>query len=254
MYYILDEDGYIEAVSSHFIECFNKTCTEYKGTIPEGYETLDDWILNANIRAYKLDDDENLIFDEARAAFLELELELEEKRRRENEIIVTATNTPPDFMPADASEWELIDKEFTPAEGSNGYTINKTNCTEMGSFHWIRSGHEIMISFSFTNKVQIADTALEMFTLDFEALGFSRLRNTPQLFFHSDLAKCAGFFNINYTSGAVNTLDVVPDNYISAGRTDNRATFTLVISNNYMLDDACCKFYWRRKRTEEEGA
>jgi hypothetical protein len=72
MRYILDDLGYIEAISCTFIECSNKSCTEYTGAIPEGYETLDDWVLNANIRAYKIVDN-NLVYDEARAAELEAE-------------------------------------------------------------------------------------------------------------------------------------------------------------------------------------
>lgn len=72
MRYILDDLGYIEAVSCTYIECSNKSCTEYTGAIPEGYESLDDWVLNANIRAYKIEDG-NLVFDEARAAELEAE-------------------------------------------------------------------------------------------------------------------------------------------------------------------------------------
>lgn len=73
MFYILDNLGYIEATSSHYIECDNKTCTEYKGAIPDGYDSLDDWVLNANIRAYKIDTSGNLAFDSAREAALQEE-------------------------------------------------------------------------------------------------------------------------------------------------------------------------------------
>lgn len=77
MFYILDDLGFIEEVSTHYIERENKTCTEYKGTIPTGYETLDDWVLNANIRAYKIVDG-NLTYDANRAAELEAEWNVEE--------------------------------------------------------------------------------------------------------------------------------------------------------------------------------
>jgi hypothetical protein len=73
MFYILDDSGYIEETSSHFIECKNKTCTEYKGTIPSGYDSLDDWVLNANIRAYKIDSRGNLVFDSAKNTALQAE-------------------------------------------------------------------------------------------------------------------------------------------------------------------------------------
>jgi hypothetical protein len=73
MFYILDELSYIEEVSTHYIERDNKTCTEYTGAIPEGYETYDEWALNANIRAYKLDANGNLMFDADRNAALQEE-------------------------------------------------------------------------------------------------------------------------------------------------------------------------------------
>ncbi|MBO5843440.1 MAG: hypothetical protein J6Q96_01070 [Bacteroidales bacterium] len=73
MFYILDDLGYIEETSSHYIERDEKTCTEYTGTIPEGYDSLEEWALYANIRAYKLDTNRNLIFDEIRDAELQEE-------------------------------------------------------------------------------------------------------------------------------------------------------------------------------------
>ena len=63
MRYILNDSGYIEAVSfNNLLECQNKTCTEYTGTIPTGYESLAEWSENANINAYKIVDG-NLIYD-----------------------------------------------------------------------------------------------------------------------------------------------------------------------------------------------
>ena len=63
MRYILNDSGYIQAVSfNNLLECQNKTCTEYTGTIPTGYENLAEWSENANINAYKIVEG-NLVFD-----------------------------------------------------------------------------------------------------------------------------------------------------------------------------------------------
>lgn len=71
MRYILDDLGYIEEVSfGAEIICNDKNCTEYIGDIPDGYENLLEWSVNANIRAYKIVDD-NLVFDENRNAELQ---------------------------------------------------------------------------------------------------------------------------------------------------------------------------------------
>lgn len=72
MRYILDEDGYIYGVSSNPIECDNKDYIEYTGTVPEGYDTIEQWATTANIRAYKIVNGQ-LVYDADRAAALEAE-------------------------------------------------------------------------------------------------------------------------------------------------------------------------------------
>jgi len=69
MRYILDNNGYIEAVSCTEISCSNKSCTAYTGAIPEGYDSLEDWAQNANIRAYKIVDG-NLTYDDYEDEYL----------------------------------------------------------------------------------------------------------------------------------------------------------------------------------------
>lgn len=77
MRYILDDEGYILDVSLEAnISCESKTCEEYKGEIPYGYESIDEWLLNANIRAYKIVEG-NLVFDSTKDAELRLKWELE---------------------------------------------------------------------------------------------------------------------------------------------------------------------------------
>jgi uncharacterized protein Veg len=72
MRYILDDNGYIYSVSCNPIECNNKGCTGYTGSVPEGYDTIEIWATTANIRAYKIVDG-NLVYDADKAAALEAE-------------------------------------------------------------------------------------------------------------------------------------------------------------------------------------
>lgn len=74
MKYILDSSGYVESASCNPISCDDKVSKEYTGSIPSGYDSLDDWILNANIRAYKITSG-NLVYDSARDAALQAEWE-----------------------------------------------------------------------------------------------------------------------------------------------------------------------------------
>lgn len=65
MRYILNDSGYIEAISfNNAMTCNNKSCTEYTGSVPTGYESLEEWNENANINAYKIVDG-NLTYDSA---------------------------------------------------------------------------------------------------------------------------------------------------------------------------------------------
>lgn len=78
MRYILDSNGYIEAVAfGSAIICNNNTCTEYVGTIPEGYTSLTEWAENANIRAYKIISN-NLAYDSVKDAELQAQWAIEQ--------------------------------------------------------------------------------------------------------------------------------------------------------------------------------
>lgn len=80
MRYILDDLGYIEEVTfGGLIQCNNKSCTEYTGKVPEGYESLEEWDLEANIRAYKIVDG-NLVYDDKRDAKLQEQCEIEAEK------------------------------------------------------------------------------------------------------------------------------------------------------------------------------
>lgn len=78
MRYELDENGYICKV---FFGCLSGTCTKYEGEVPAGYTTLEEWVQNANIRAYKIVDG-NLTHDAERDAQLLIEWQTEWEKYR----------------------------------------------------------------------------------------------------------------------------------------------------------------------------
>lgn len=59
MRYKIDKNNYIDEV---YFNCHSGSCTEYTGTIPDGYDSLEEWAENANIRAYKIVEG-NLVLD-----------------------------------------------------------------------------------------------------------------------------------------------------------------------------------------------
>ena len=74
MRYELDANGY---VLHTYFGGYSGNCTEYTGTVPNGYTDLIDWSENAIINAYYIDEDGNLILDADRLADLEDKIELD---------------------------------------------------------------------------------------------------------------------------------------------------------------------------------
>ena len=89
MRYILNDLGYIQAVSfNNAMVCNNKTCTEYTGIVPTGYESLAEWNENANINAYKIVEG-NLTYDSEEDTRLQ---SLWASQENEKDIIPTKTS------------------------------------------------------------------------------------------------------------------------------------------------------------------
>ena len=92
MRYILNSEGYVEAVTfGGFITCNNNSCTEYAGSVPSGYETLEEWNDNANIRAYKIVDG-NLVYDSDKDTELQTLWEIQEANNQ-SEIVGNKVTT-----------------------------------------------------------------------------------------------------------------------------------------------------------------
>lgn len=93
MRYILDDEGYVSLCSDREISCENKTCTAYEGDVPEGYETIEEWVLNANINAYKVLEGQ-LVYDADKDA----ELQAIYKKQSGPSIAQMRTNGYPAFV------------------------------------------------------------------------------------------------------------------------------------------------------------
>lgn len=237
MRYILDDLGYIEEVSfGGIIECNNKTCIEYTGTIPSGYDSLIAWVEKANIRAYKIIGG-NLTYDEEKDAELQA-LYREELTR---EVKITSTKTPPDAT----DNWELIDQEFSYDTNSTGFT--KSNASS-SSFIWVRNGHTIYCRLTFVNSVTLNDTAVTIGKIDCATLGVSDLTYDKFPVGYTDGGGAVLMMTID-NGGSITVEDVIDkggSNIVSSGASC-RVDFTCVISPENMLDSACNKFYWKRK-------
>ena len=111
MRYKLDESGYVIAVS---FGCYLEGCTEYTGTIPIGYNSLDDWATYSCINAYYIDHNGNLALDQEKLA---------ECRRKEAQDKVD--NAPVVRKDLYESE-EVLESQYIKATVT-GQTINLTD-------------------------------------------------------------------------------------------------------------------------------
>jgi hypothetical protein len=242
--YILDDLGYIQEFSSNHISCNNKNCFEYKGTIPSGYTSLEEWAVKANVRAYKIVNG-NLSYDDVR----DKELQNEYKFDLTNEIVITATNEPPKID----GEWELYDKEFEPK------FIWKDDKTYIswGKISWVGmsidySGHNIHLNIRFINNAQITDSSNTLIgKLELKTLGIAPTNEKyvlPHAYFttgFTDDGNCMTMITLS-NDGSLTILDIIPDDYIISGR-EHYFSLTIPLSKNYMDDSKCNKFYWKRK-------
>lgn len=157
-------------------------------------------------------------------------------------VYVTSTNTNPSAKLG--GTWELIDKEFScSGPVSGGLNINTTNVSKH-SCYWSKTGHTIVFEIVFTNKVNITDTTLDIGQIDLQELGVTRFDNTCRNVGFSDGGNAAVFIIATQT-GAISSVDIIPESSIASGNTIY-LTITYNVSQAYMLDFTCDKFYWKR--------
>lgn len=111
MRYKLNESGYVVAVS---FGCYLDGCTEYTGTIPIGYNSLDDWATYSCVNAYYIDDNGNLTLDQEKLA--------ECRRKEAQEKVDNAPVVRKDLYESE----EVLESQYIKATVT-GQTINLTD-------------------------------------------------------------------------------------------------------------------------------
>ncbi len=158
-------------------------------------------------------------------------------------IFVTATNINP--VSLFGGTWELVDKEFAPLViyGDDLFSKNTTN-TSNHTCYATRAGHEIHLELNLNNKIALNDDTKTMGTFNLNNLGITRFNNVMDITGFTDGGNCAIFFSIS-TSGILTILDIIPESSVVASKHLDSCV-TAVITPDYMLDNACNKFYWKR--------
>lgn len=156
---------------------------------------------------------------------------------------ITETNINPTTI--FGGQWELYDKEFKPQtfNGDTLFTRNTTN-TESHSCYATRSGHTILLEVQYYTKGNTNDDTKTIGNFNLNTLGITRFNNALDVTGYTDGGNCAVFIALS-TTGTLSTVDVIPDSYVSSGKYIE-CYLTTVITPEYMKDEACNKFYWRK--------
>lgn len=161
-------------------------------------------------------------------------------------VIMTATNTNP--SKTYGGTWILTDKELAPAYFNSGFTVKNANSSGL-SFQAMVSGHTVTVMLDFEPTVNLTDSTIDIGTINFNQIGITRLPVTIHTSGFSDGGNCMILFNINYSSGLVQSVDINGktdnDTYVSSGQTC-KLFFTCALSHDYMIDRFCNKFIWER--------
>ena len=149
--------------------------------------------------------------------------------------------------------WELYDKHLKTnyLTSANGDPIirgenaqNVASCEAFVSTH----DHTAEISIVVTLAKNMGDTNLEFAGLNFSAMGFSRISNTVYSVSASETSEGVAFMELSYSSGQVTGVDIVAK---GAGTTlpsgsKVRGVFTCTVHSEWMFDEYCDKFFWKK--------
>ena len=170
-------------------------------------------------------------------------------------VLITSTNENPSTYLG--GSWELIDKEYKSAfiygDKSNDYydktlvMIDDKYYTNNNGTDIIRTGHTITIRLNISlNYGILPDVNFVIGVLHFSNLGCKKLAvsNLPSLAF-SDRTGNGAFWYIDANKGLLNIIEDLRGKGFAKGDALNFYV-DLNIPYQYMLDEFCDKFYWKR--------
>lgn len=165
-------------------------------------------------------------------------------------IIITSTNDNPSSKLG--GEWKLIDKEFTPGHRAITSSVYNSRIKSITARR-TASGHTIRLRIDFeTNATAVdgtgQDKGLKIGNIDYNELGLTGFSYNIFGIRASDTQTketTITFYNKSESNGIYVTGKTSASTYYYA-------EVIVVAEPDYMLDDACNKFYWQRIEPEAE--
>jgi hypothetical protein len=147
--------------------------------------------------------------------------------------------------------WTLVDKEFSSLYSDsldNTYFTPNPAVVSECEFRIVRTGHNLTLKLylSIIENVSLSDTRINLGTLNYEAIGITQLptnRSFPVGYTDGGNSIIMGY--VYSETGNLDVIDIVGADGVSG--TTVYFDFTETITSKFMLDNACNKFYWKRK-------
>lgn len=143
-------------------------------------------------------------------------------------------------------EWELIDKGFTSFAGNNLNFFTPADNVTNRACYVTRGMSTIRIRLSLTINAEMSDTGMALGVFNWDEIGITYLpMGYNEQTTYSDGANGGIVWKIVYNTGELLQVDVFDLTPIETGKSFE-LDFTFSTAKNYMLDDFCDKFYWKR--------
>lgn len=154
---------------------------------------------------------------------------------------------PSDYL---GGTWTLINRFLHPTRSSDVgafFTQDTSAVSSVSAGAMIRQGNAIRVKLNLVLAENLTDTSATLGTLGFEYLGISSIGYTQFIVGVSDGGNGLVMCNID-NDGVITSVDVVPkvdNNSIASGQT-LYLDFTIIPSQDYLLDEKCDDFVWKR--------
>lgn len=168
------------------------------------------------------------------------------------DIYITTTNTNPSLRLG--GEWELIDKHYkewsyysSKEDEIAEYVTPSSNATPY-AFGIVRSEHSVYIRYYFRNQGILDDSKKTVGTLQYEKFGINGGLYLGIYDVFAGSEEGIALMNVSSSTGEMYCSDVIPKESRNNIPINTQIRFEVEARTpvNYMLDEACDKFFWKK--------